>query len=191
MSHLAPELKMKILSIYEDGKYTQKELANHFKISERTLKRWLQNKNNNKPFSRKIRKYESYKVRAIHVNYVIKMLEKEPTITMPNLLNKLKKKFTDCNISIRHLTRVVRENNYTRKRTRIRHYPESRYRKPINLKTMMNSFYNKVDNYTLNNIISIDETSIYAQMVSSYSRCKLGKRCVKKTKTIKFLLNLH
>ena len=91
MSHLAPELKMKILSIYEDGKYTQKELANHFKISERTLKRWLQNKNNNKPLSRKIRKYESYKVRAIHVNYVIKMLEKEPTITMPNLLNKLKK----------------------------------------------------------------------------------------------------
>ena len=26
----------------------------------------------------------------------------------------------------------------------------------------------------LNNTISIDETSIYAQMVSSYSRCKLG-----------------
>ena len=143
MTHLEPDLKMKILVLYEDGKYSQKELANHFKISERTLKRWLQNKNNNKPLSRKNRNYESYKVRSIHVNYAIKILEKEPTITMPNLLNKLKIKFTDCNISIRHLTRVVRENNYTRKRTRIRHYPETRYRKPINLKIMMNSFMKK------------------------------------------------
>ena len=30
-------------------------------------------------------------------------------------------------------------------------------------------------------IISIDETSIYAEMASNYSRCNLGKRCVKKT----------
>jgi len=53
---------------------------------------------------------------------------------------------------------------------------------------MMNKFYTETDKYSLNKIISIDETSIYAQMVSSYSRCKLGKRCVKKTiKIIKFL----
>ena len=45
-----------------------------------------------------------------------------------------------------------------------------------------------MDKYTLNNIISIDETSIYAQMVSSYSRCKLGKRCVKKTKDNKVFI---
>ena len=80
------------------------------------------------------------------------------------------------------LTRIIRENNYTRKRTRTRHYPETRYRKPINLKNIMKAFYTETDKYSLNKIISIDETSIYAQMVSSYSRCKLGKRCVKKTK---------
>ena len=188
MTHLEHELKSKILDLYEDGRYTQKELANRFKITDRTIKRWIQNKKNNENLSRKERKYESYKVRSIHVKYAIKMLEKEPTITMPNLLNKLKIKFTDCNISIRHLTRVVRENNYTRKRTRIRHYPETRYRKPINLKTMMKTFYKETDKYSLNKIISIDETSIYAQMVSSYSRCKLGKRCVKKTKDNKVFI---
>lgn len=188
MAHLEHELKLKILDLYEDGRYTQKELANRFKISDRTIKRWVQNKKNNKNLSRKERKYESYKLRSIHVKYAIKMLEKEPTITIPNLLNKLKIKFTDCNISIRHLTRVVRENNYTRKRTRIRHYPETRYRKPINLKTMMKTFYKETDKYFLNKIISIDETSIYAQMVSSYSRCKLGKRCVKKTKDNKVFI---
>lgn len=30
-------------------------------------------------------------------------------------------------------------------------------------------------------IISIDETSIHVEMTASYSRCDLGKRCVKKT----------
>ena len=152
------------------------------------IKRWIENKNNNKQLSRKKREYESYKIRSIHVKYAIEMLEKEPTITMPNLLNNLKIKFTDCNISVRHLTRVIRENNYTRKRTRIRHYPETRYRKPINLKNMMNKFYTETGKYSLNKIISIDETSIYAQMVSSYSRCKLGKRCVKKTKDNKVFI---
>lgn len=69
---------------------------------------------------------------------------------MSNLLNKLKIKFTDCNISIRHLTRVVGENNYTRQRLRIRHYPETHYRKPINLKTIMKIFYKETDKYSLN-----------------------------------------
>jgi transposase len=47
------------------------------------------------------------------------------------------------------------------------------------------SFYKITDKFSINKIISIDETSIYAQMPSSYSRCKLGKRCVLKTKNNK------
>jgi hypothetical protein len=45
----------------------------------------------------------------------------------------------------------------------------------------MKEFYSKTDKYSLTKIISIDETSIYAEMASNYSRCNLGKRCVKKT----------
>jgi hypothetical protein len=91
ITHLEHELKLKILDFYDNGRYTQKELVNCFKILDRTIKRWIQNKNNNKNLSRKERKYESYKVRSIHVKYAIKMLEKEPTITMPNLLKNLEK----------------------------------------------------------------------------------------------------
>ena len=119
MTHSGPALKSKILALYADGRYTQKELANKFEISDRTIKRWIQNKNNKRQMSRRNREYESYKVRIVHVKYAIEMLEKEPTITMPNLLNKLKTKFTDCNISVRHLSRVIRENNYTRKKNKI------------------------------------------------------------------------
>uniref|UniRef100_A0A6C0JA91 Uncharacterized protein n=1 Tax=viral metagenome TaxID=1070528 RepID=A0A6C0JA91_9ZZZZ len=39
MTHLEHELKLKILDLYDDGIYTQKELANRFKISDRTIKK--------------------------------------------------------------------------------------------------------------------------------------------------------
>jgi len=42
----------------------------------------------------------------------------------------------------------------------------------------MKSFYQKVNKFSLSKIISIDETSIHAEMTASYSRCKI---CVKKT----------
>ena len=45
----------------------------------------------------------------------------------------------------------------------------------------MKEFYSKTDKYSLSKIISIDETSIYSEMASNYSRCNIGKRCVKKT----------
>ena len=44
----------------------------------------------------------------------------------------------------------------------------------------------------INKIISIDETSIYAQIINNYSRYELGKRCVKKKQQImQFLKNIH
>ena len=46
----------------------------------------------------------------------------------------------------------------------------------------MKTFYEKVDKFSIHKIISIDETSIHADMTASYSRCELGRRCVKKTK---------
>lgn len=97
------------------------------------------------------------------------------------LWTNINSKYNDFNISENHLSRVIRDNNITRKRTRIRHYPLTRYGKQINFKQEMKIFYSKVDKYSINKIISIDETSINAEITHSYSRCDLGKRCVKKT----------
>jgi hypothetical protein len=84
-------------------------------------------------------------------------------------------------VSKGHLAEVIRDNNITRKRTTRRHYSNKRYNKPINLKLQVKRFYSITDKYSLTEIISIDETSIYAEMASNYSRCDLGQRCVKKT----------
>jgi hypothetical protein len=115
------------------------------------------------------------------VKYLKKLIKSNPTWSINMLWNKLNSKFNDFEISESHLARVVRQNNITRKRTRVRHYPKTRYGKPVDLKNEMKLFFSKVDKYSINKIISIDETSIHADMTHSYSRCELGKRCVKKT----------
>ena len=103
------------------------------------------------------------------------------------LWKKIKSKYNDFDITETHLSRVIRDNNYTRKRTKIRHYPETRYTKPIDYVKEMKLFYKITDKYSIHKIISIDETSIHAQITNNYSRCKLGKRCVKKLLIMLFL----
>ena len=108
-------------------------------------------------------------------------MDKNPTWSIKLLWENTREHFDDFEISQSQLLRVIRDNNVTRKRTRIRHYPETRYNKRIDFKKEMKIFYKEVDKFDVSKIISIDETSIHAEMTASYSRCGLGKRCVKKT----------
>jgi hypothetical protein len=90
----------------------------------------------------------------------------------------VKKKYDDFDITPQHLGKVLRDNNLTRKRTRHEHFPIMRYGTPIEKQKELDKFYKKVDEYKLNKIISLDETSIKPSMLKEYSRCKLGKRCI-------------
>ena len=53
---------------------------------------------------------------------------------------KIKHKYRDFDITETHLSRVIRDNNFTRKRTKIRDYPETRYNKPIDFVKEMKKF---------------------------------------------------
>ena len=134
-----------------------------------------------KSFERSYRKSVSYKVKEKHVKYILKLVKKNPTWSIQMLMCNIKEKYIDFDISNSQLSRVIRDNNLTRKRTRTRHYPETRYNKPIDFKKEMKIFYDKVDKFSIHKIISIDETSIHAEMTAPYSRCELDRRCVKKT----------
>ena len=61
------------------------------------------------------------------------------------------------------------------------HYPKERYGKPTDIKKELKIFYNEVNKYSLDKIISLDETSIQPSMILEFSKCELGKRCVIKT----------
>lgn len=168
------------IEYYYNNNCSINTVAQIFKINEKTLRRWINKYQNNK-LENLTQKKKSYKIKQKHVNYALKMLEITPTLSISMLWKKIKSKYNDFDITETHLFRVIRDNKYTRKRTKIRHYPEKRYNKPIDYMKEMKLFYKITDKYSIHKIISIDETSIHAQITNNYSRCKLGKRCVKKT----------
>lgn len=100
---------------------------------------------------------------------------------MKELNKKISKKFSDYNITPRWSGQVLIDNHITRKRTRKSHFPKTRYGKKISYKKEVKLFFDKIKNYNVNNIISIDETSIKSAMVKEYCRTIKGKRCYFKT----------
>ena len=182
MTHWSSNVKKRVVEIYLNSNITQENVAKMFAINTRTLQRWLYEYKKDGDLERKKQVYYSYKIEEKHVKYILKILQKNQSITNPNLLIKLKSKYPDVNISERHLGRIVRDNNLTRKRTRRRHFPETRRGKKVYLKKELKLFYSVIDKFNLNKIICIDETSVSASMLINYSRCELGKRCVMKTK---------
>tara|TARA_B110000908_G_scaffold15267_1_gene17416 strand:- start:745 stop:1512 length:768 start_codon:yes stop_codon:yes gene_type:complete len=100
---------------------------------------------------------------------------------LEELNKKLSKKFNDYNITPRWLGQVLIDNHITRKRTRKSHFPKTRYGKKISYKKEVKLFFNKINKYNINDIISIDETSIKSAMVKEYCRNIKGKRCYFKT----------
>jgi len=175
--------KTKKLAIkyYLKKEISQEKVSEIFNVNPRTFRRWLEAYNNNEKLDRPKRQNKSYKTKRKHVDYAIKLVNKNPTWSIKLLWSNIKDKYDDFEITQTQLSRVIRDNNITRKRTTTRHYPETRYNKKINFKEEMKSFYQKVDKFSLSKIISVDETSIHAEITASYSRCDLGKRCVKKT----------
>jgi hypothetical protein len=110
-------------------------------------------------------------------------IKKNKTITMNDLLSKIKNKYPSFDLSTRHLSRVVKDNNITLKITRIRHEPNKRFGKDIDINSKIKDFYEEVKKYKLEDIICIDETSIKSLQKRNHCYSELGKRCVIKTQS--------
>ena len=72
---------------------------------------------------------------------------------MNDLLSKIKNKYPSFDLSTRHLSRVVKDNNITLKITRIRHEPNKRFGKDIDVNSKIKDFYEEVKKYKLEDII--------------------------------------
>ena len=152
-----------------------------FDCSKSSLQRWIEIYKTSKNLTRKNRKPISYKINKEHVRTAVNMIDKNEQLTMDELLFSMKQKYNDLDITRRHLGRVIRANNRTRKRTRHQHYPKERRKQLTDKSKEMEAFYNEVHKYPLDKIICLDETSIGSHLKPSYSRCYIGKRCVIKT----------
>lgn len=91
-------------------------------------------------------------------------------------------KFKDITLSRTHLDNILRYANLTYKKIQHTHRPDTRYSKPINYDDEYKKFYSKLKKYDINDIISIDETSLNIGMSKMKGRKEIGKRIEKVTK---------
>ncbi len=183
MKHKSEDYKLSAVEYYLVEDNTQEEVCKIFKCSPRSLMRWVEKYNTDGEIKRYNKKPVAYKITKDQVKYALKELDKNKTITMDELLSKIKSKYPLFDLSSRQLSRVVNDNNITLKITRIRHEPNKRFGKDIDINKSIKEFYDEVKKYRLDDIICIDETSI--KSLQKRNRCynEIGKRCVIKTQS--------
>ena len=181
MTHKSEDYKISAVKYYLKHKDNIRKTCKIFDCKKSTLQRWIQRYNSNKNLTRRNRKPLSYKISKPQVNTALDLLKQNEQLTMNELLVDMKNKYPTFDITPQHLGQIVRDNNKTRKRTRHEHFPNQRYKKPIDKQTELDKFYSKIKQFPINKIICLDETSVGSALKTNYSRCNLGRRCVIKT----------
>ena len=182
-THKSEDYKLSAVEYYLTEDKTQEEVCKIFKCSTRSLIRWVDKYNKNGEIKRHNRKPVAYKVNKDQVKFILDEINKNKTITMQDLLEKLKEKYKRTNITRRHINRIINDNNITLKITRFRHEPIKRFGKEININEKIKEFYDVVKKYNLEDIICVDETSIKSIQKRKHCYSKKGKRCVIKTQS--------
>ena len=179
--HKSEDYKISAVKYYLNNDISLDDVCKIFDCPKQSLYRWVKRYEELEEIKRLNRKSMSYKITKEQVKYAILKLKENEQITMEELHKIVKKKYKDFDITPQHLGQVIRDNNITRKRTRHEHYPKERYGKPTDIKKELKEFYKEISKYSLDKIISLDETSIKPAMYLPYSKCDLGKRCIVKT----------
>ena len=179
--HKSEDYKISAVQYYIEHNKSQTNTCKIFKCSRRSLIRWVKRYRDEKSIKRHNRNPISYKVKLKYINYMRKIVFENKTITIKELHYLIKKKFSDFNISVRHLDKVLDDNYITLKLKRLRHEPLKRYGKNVNIKKLINIFYEEIKKYKLDDIICIDETSLNSYHTRKYCYSNEGKRCILKT----------
>lgn len=177
-THKSEDYKISAVKHYLDTNKTQEEICNIFKCSVRSLMRWVVRYENEKSIKRHNRKAISYKVKKEHIKFIKDEIMKNKTITMEILLERLNDKFKDLELTRRHLRDIVKDNYISLKLTHIRHEPNKRFGKYININEKLKDFYIKIKKHNIKDIICIDDTSINALQKRNHCYNDVGKRCV-------------
>jgi len=154
MKHKTEDYKISAVKYYLNNEVSMDEVCEIFECKKTSLKRWIDRYEKDDSIKRHSRKSISYKITNEHVKYAIKLLKKNEQITLEELSKLVKKKYKDFDITSRQLGNILRDNNKTRKRTRHEHFPKIRYGKIIDKQKELTAFYNDVDKYPINKIIS-------------------------------------
>jgi transposase len=177
--HKSEDYKLSAVNYYTKS-HNQMHTCKIFNCNERSLMRWVNKYNHSNNITRKKRKSVSYKINQEHIAFIKKEIFKNKTITMQDLTAQIYNKFR-VQFSRSHIASVVKDLNISLKQTKLRHEPVTRWNKPINIHNSISDFYQNIKQYDINDIISIDETSLNAYEVRKKCYNDIGKRCVIKT----------
>ena len=181
MKQKTEDYKLSAVTYYNNNDDGYDKTCNIFGCTKSSLKRWIHQYKTRKYLKRKPKNAISYKIKKDQVKTALNILDNNEQYTMSELSMLLKEKYKNFDVSPQHLGRIMRNHNRTRKRTRHEHFPDERRKNPTDKEQELNDFYNTVKKYPMDKIISLDETSVGALLMPSYSRCFIGKRCVIKT----------
>jgi len=149
MKHKSIDYKLSAINHYLNSNDGYQKTCKIFGCTKPTLIRWISKFKQTKNVEKISKVNISYKVANKHVEYGLKILKKRPSMSMMELNKTIRKKYPEFIITSQHLGQVIRDNNFTRKRTVHRHYPKERYGKPVNLKNDMKKFYSVVGKYSI------------------------------------------
>lgn len=151
-----------------------RKICELFKCNKSTLYDWVVNDMNKLKRKRKQRiKIYSTKIR----DYIIEYTKKNVISTLKQIQDEIKRKF-DVSPSITLIYEILESNKITRKRLVKKYFPAKR--KNIE-KDLLKMFYTNVRKYKYTDIICLDETAVYINMLPSYGRSESGKQAIKRT----------
>ena len=177
------DYKITAVNYYLVEDKTQKEVCKIFKCNPRSLMRWVERYKKDGNVDIHYRKPIAYKVKKEYVEFLLQELKNNKTITLQELLQKLKDKYKGVDLTTTQIFRVIKDNNITLKITRIRHEPVKRFGKDIDINANIKKFYEEIKKHKIEDIICIDETSIKSLQKRNHCYSSKGKRCVIKTQS--------
>jgi transposase len=130
-THKSEDYKVSSVNYYLNEDTTQEEVCKIFKCSPRSLMRWVDRFQEEEEIKRHSLKPIVYKIQKDQVNFILAELKKNKTITLDDLLVKLKEKNPTLTLSRFHSSRIVRNYNITLKITWTRHKPTKRFVKQL------------------------------------------------------------
>ena len=177
------DYKITAVNYYLVEDKTQEEVCKIFKCNPRSLMRWVKRYKKDGNVDIHYRKPIAYKVKKEYVEFLLQELKNNKTITLQELLQKLKDKYKGVDLTTTQIFRVIKDNNITLKITRIRHEPVKRFGKDIDINANIKKFYEEIKKHKIEDIICIDETSIKSLQKRNHCYSSKGKRCVIKTQS--------
>tara|TARA_B100000767_G_scaffold125194_1_gene119331 strand:- start:9395 stop:9706 length:312 start_codon:yes stop_codon:yes gene_type:complete len=92
-THKSSDYKLSTVKYFLSHSKNQVQTCKIFGCSERSLMRWVDKYKSTNNITRKKRDYTSYKITNSHILFIKKQLKQNKTITMDELLTKLKTKY--------------------------------------------------------------------------------------------------